>query len=96
MMEKKSLKEAIGIRPQDDFVRQGVLGDKSTNLQIDQSLKTKPVKVSFYWDPETDQDVEQLRLRFFEKYRRKLTRSEVVEALVRNALKNEKILDELV
>jgi hypothetical protein len=96
MMEKKSLKEAIGIRPQDEFVRQGLSGDKSTNLQIDKSSKIKPVKVSFYWDPETEQDVEQLRLRFFEKYRRKLTRSEVVEALVRNALKNEKIIDELV
>jgi hypothetical protein len=95
-MEKKSLKEAIGIRPQDDFVRQGSSGDKSINLQVDQSPKIKPVKVSFYWDPETEQDVEQLRLRFFEKYRRKLTRSEVVEALVRSALKNEKILDELV
>jgi hypothetical protein len=94
-MEKKSLKEAIGIRSQDEFVRQGLPGDKSSNLQIDKSPKTKPVKVSFYWDPETEQDVEQLRLRFFEKYRRKLTRSEVVEALVRNALKNEKILDEL-
>jgi hypothetical protein len=54
------------------------------------------VKVSFYWDLETEQDVEQLRLKFFEKYRRKLTRSEVVEALVRKALKNDKILDELV
>ena len=95
-MEKKSLKEAIGIRPQDEFVRQGSSGDKSINLQVDKSPKIKPVKVSFYWDPETEQDVEQLRLRFFEKYRRKLTRSEVVEALVRNALKNEKILDELV
>jgi hypothetical protein len=96
MMEKKSLKEAIGIRPQDEFVRQGLSGDKSINLQIDKSLKIKPVKVSFYWNPETEQDVEQLRLRFYEKYRRKLTRSEVVEALVRNALKNEKILDELI
>jgi hypothetical protein len=96
MMEKKSLKEAIGIRPQDEFVRQGSSGDKSINLQIDKSLKIKPVKVSFYWDPETEQDMEQLRLRFYEKYRRKLTRSEVVEALVRSALKNEKILDELV
>ena len=95
-MEKKSLKEAIGIRSQDEFVRQGLPGDKSTNLQIDKSSKTKPVKVSFYWDPKTEQDVEQLRLRFYEKYRRKLTRSEVVEALVRSALKNEKILDELV
>jgi hypothetical protein len=96
MMEKKSLKEAIGIRPQDDFVRQGSSGHKSINLQVDKSPKIKPVKVSFYWDPETEQDVEQLRLRFFERYRRKLTRSEVVEALVKNALKNEKILDELV
>jgi hypothetical protein len=95
-MEKKSLKEAIGIRPQDEFVRQGLSGDKSTNLQIPKSSKAKPVKVSFYWDPETEQNVEQLRLKFFEKYRRKLTRSEVVESLVRNALKNEKILDELV
>jgi hypothetical protein len=95
-MEKKSLKEAIGIRSQDEFVRQGSSGDKSINLQIDTSPKIKPVKVSFYWDQETEQDVEHLRLRFFEKYRRKLTRSEVVEALVRNALKNEKILDELV
>ena len=95
-MEKKSLKEAIGIRPQDAFVRQGLPSDKSTSLQIDKSPKPKPVKVSFYWDPETDQDVEQLRLRFFEKHRRKLTRSEVVEALVRNALKNENILDELI
>jgi hypothetical protein len=94
-MEKKSLKEAIGIRPRDEFVRQGFSGDKSTNQQIDKSPKAKPVKVSFYWDPETEQDVEQLSLKFFEKYRRKLTRSEVVEALVRNALKNEKILDEL-
>jgi hypothetical protein len=96
MMEKKSLKEAIGIRPQDEFVRQGLSEDKSINLQIDKSLKIKPVKVSFYWNPETEQDVEQLRLRFYEKYRRKLTRSEVVEALVRSALKNEKILDELI
>ena len=96
MMEKKSLKEAIGIRPQDESVRQGLSGDKSINLQIDKSLKIKPVKVSFYWNPETEQDVEQLRLRFYEKYRRKLTRSEVVEALVRSALKNEKILDELI
>jgi hypothetical protein len=96
MMEKKSLKEAISIRPQDEFVRQGLSGDKSINLQIDKSLKIKPVKVSFYWNPETEQDVEQLRLRFYEKYRRKLTRSEVVEALVRSALKNEKILDELI
>ena len=95
-MEKKSLKEAIGIRSQDEFVRQGLSGDKSTNLQIDKPSKIKPVKVSFYWNPETEQDVEQLRLRFYEKYRRKLTRSEVVEALVRSALKNEKILDELV
>jgi hypothetical protein len=95
-MEKKSLKEAIGIRPQDAFVRQGLSSDKSTSLQIDKSPKPKPVKVSFYWDPETEQDVEQLRLRFFEKHRRKLTRSEVVEALVRNALKNENILDELI
>jgi hypothetical protein len=95
-MEKKSLKEAIGIRPQDAFVRQGLSSDKSTSIQIDKSPKSKPVKVSFYWDPETEQDVEQLRLRFFEKHRRKLTRSEVVEALVRNALKNENILDELV
>ena len=95
-MEKKSLKEAIGIRSQDEFVRQGSSGDKSINLQIDKSPKNKPIKVSFYWDQETEQDVEHLRLRFFEKYRRKLTRSEVVEALVRNALKNEKILDELV
>jgi hypothetical protein len=95
-MEKKSLKEAIGIRPQDAFVRQGLPSDKSTSIQIDKSPKPKPVKVSFYWDPETDQDVEQLRLRFFEKHRRKLTRSEVVEALVRNALKNENILDELI
>jgi hypothetical protein len=95
-MEKKSLKEAIGIRPQDAFVRQGLSSDKSTNRQIDKSPKLKPVKVSFYWDPETEQDVEHLRLRFFEKHRRKLTRSEVVEALVRNALKNENILDELV
>jgi hypothetical protein len=95
-MEKKSLKEAIGIRPQDAFVRQGLPSDKSTSIQIDRSPKPKPVKVSFYWDPETDQDVEQLRLRFFEKHRRKLTRSEVVEALVRNALKNENILDELI
>jgi hypothetical protein len=94
-VEKKSLKEAIGIRPQDAFVRQGSSGDKSTNLQINKSSKAKPVKVSFYWDPGTEQDVEQLRLKFFEKYRRKLTRSEVVEALVRNALKNEQILDEL-
>jgi hypothetical protein len=77
-------------------VRQGLSGDKSINLQIDKSLKIKPVKVSFYWNPETEQDVEQLRLRFYEKYRRKLTRSEVVEALVRSALKNEKILDELI
>ena len=96
MMEKKSLKEAIGIRSQDEFVRQGLSGDKSTNLQIDKPSKIKPVKVSFYWNPETEQDVEQLRLRFYEKYRRKLTRSEVVEALVMSALKNEKILDELV
>jgi hypothetical protein len=95
-MEKKSLKEAIGIRPRDAFVRQGLPGDKSTNIQTDKSPKPKPVKVSFYWDPETEQDVEQLRLRFFERYRRKLTRSEVVEALVRNALRNENILDELV
>jgi hypothetical protein len=95
-MEKKSLKEAIGIRPQDTFVRQGLSSDKSTSVQIDKSPKPKPVKVSFYWDPETEQDVEQLRLSFFEKHRRKLTRSEVVEALVRNALKNENILDELV
>jgi hypothetical protein len=95
-MEKKSLKEAIVIRPQDAFVRQGLPSDKSTSIQIDKSPKPKPVKVSFYWDPETEQDVEQLRLRFFEKHRRKLTRSEVVEALVRNALKNENILDELV
>ena len=95
-MEKKSLKEAIGIRPQDEFVRQGLPGDKSTSLQINKSSKAKPVKVSFYWDLETEQDVEQLRLKFFEKYRRKLTRSEVVEALVRKALKNDKILDELV
>ena len=95
-MEKKSLKEAIGIRPQDAFVRQGLPSDKSTSTQIDKSPKPKPVKVSFYWDPETEQDVEQLRLRFFEKHRRKLTRSEVVEALVRNELKNENILDELV
>jgi hypothetical protein len=95
-MEKKSLKEAIGIRPQDAFVRQGLPSDKSTSIQIDKSPKPKPVKVSFYWDPETDQDVEQLRLRFFEKHRRKLTRSEVVEALVRNALKNENILDVLI
>jgi hypothetical protein len=95
-MEKKSLKEAIAIRPQDDFVRQGSSGDKSINPQVDKSPKIKPVKVSFYWDPETEQDVEQLRLRFFEKHRRKLTRSEVVEALVRHALKNENILDELV
>jgi hypothetical protein len=70
--------------------------DKSINRQIGKSPKPKPVKVSFYWDPETEQDVEQLRLRFFEKHRRKLTRSEVVEALVRNALKNENILDELI
>jgi hypothetical protein len=48
MMEKKSLKEAIGIRPQDEFVRQGSSGDKSTNLQIDKSAKIKSVKVSFY------------------------------------------------
>ena len=95
-MEKKSLKEAIGIRPQDAFVRQGLSSDKSISIQIDNPPKSKPVKVSFYWDPETEQDVEQLRLRFFEKHRRKLTRSEVVEALVRNALKNENILDELV
>jgi hypothetical protein len=95
-MEKKSLKEAIGIRPQDAFVRQGVASDKSISRQIDKSPKSKPVKVSFYWDPETEQDVEQLRLKFFEKHRRKLTRSELVEALVRNALKNENILDELV
>jgi hypothetical protein len=95
-MEKKSLKEAIGIRPQDAFVRQGLSSDKLTSIQIDKSQKSKPVKVSFYWDPKTEQDVEQLRLRFFEKHRRKLTRSEVVEALVRNALKNENILDELV
>jgi hypothetical protein len=95
-MEKKSLKEAIGIRPQDAFVRQGLSSDMSTSLQIDKSPKPKPVKVSFYWDPETEQGVEQLRLKFFEKHRRKLTRSEVVEALVRNALKNENILDELV
>jgi hypothetical protein len=95
-MEKKSLKEAISIRPQDAFVRRGLSSDKSTSIQIDKSPKSKPVKVSFYWDPETEQDVEQLRLRFFEKHRRKLTRSEVVEALVRNALKNENILDELV
>jgi hypothetical protein len=95
-MEKKSLKEAIGIRPQDAFVRQGLPSDKSTSIQIDKSPKPKPVKVSFYWDPETDQDVEQLRLRFFEKHRRKLTRSEVVEELVRNALKNENILNELI
>jgi hypothetical protein len=95
-MEKKSLKEAIGIRPRDAFVRQGLSSDKSTGIQIDKSPKLKPVKVSFYWDPETEQDVEQLRLRFFEKHRRKLTRSEVVEALVRSALKNENILDELV
>jgi hypothetical protein len=95
-MEKKSLKEAIGIRPQDAFVRQGLSSDKLTSIQIDKSPKSKPVKVSFYWDPKTEQDVEQLRLRFFEKHRRKLTRSEVVEALVRNALKNENILDELV
>ena len=39
-MEKKSLKEAIGIRPQDEFVRQGLSRDKSTNLQIDKSSKT--------------------------------------------------------
>jgi hypothetical protein len=95
-MEKKSLKEAIGIRPKDAFVRQGLPGDKSINLQTDKSPKTKPVKVSFYWDPETERDVEQLRLKFFEKYQRKLTRSEIVEALVRNALRNETILDELV
>jgi hypothetical protein len=95
-MEKKSLKEAIGIRPKDEFVRQGLSGDKSINLQTDKSPKTKPVKVSFYWDPETERDVEQLRLKFFEKYQRKLTRSEIVEALVRNALRNETILDELV
>jgi hypothetical protein len=95
-MEKKSLKEAIGIRPKDAFVRQGLPGDKSINLQTDKSPKTKPVKVSFYWDPETERDVEQLRLKFFEKYQRKLTRSEIVEALVKNALRNETILDELV
>jgi hypothetical protein len=95
-MEKKSLKEAIGIRPKDEFVRQGLSGDQPTNLQIDKSPKVKPVKVSFYWDPETERDVEQLRLKFFEKYQRKLTRSEIVEALVRNALRNETILDELV
>ena len=94
-MEKKSLKDAITIKPKDEFVRQGSSGDRSTSRQRDKSPKPRPVKVSFYWDPETNLGIERLNVKFQEKYQRKLTRSELVEALVKIALKNEKILDQL-
>jgi len=97
-MEKKSLKDAHTVsRPKDEkdeFVQHGSSGDKSTKKQISQSPKLKPVKVSFYWDPETERDMEQLRLRLLEKGR-KLTRSEVAEELVKIATRNEKIIEEL-
>ncbi len=92
-MERKSLKDAIGIKPQDEFVRQGSSNDMSTNRQRDKSLKAKPVKVSFYWDPQTEQQLEQVRVTLLTKRQRKFTRSELAEALVKIALKNDKVLD---
>lgn len=94
-MEKRSLKAAAGIKPKDDFVQQGRYAEKETSQQRDKSLSSPAVKVSFYWNPDTEQDIEELRLKFLQKHRRKLTRSEVVEQLVKIALRNQKILDML-
>ncbi len=94
-MEKRSLKDALRVRPKDDFVRQGSSRDISTRRQRDKSTKPMLVKVAFYWHEQTDLDIEELRRKVQQKYHRKLSRSEISEALVKIALKSEKILDQL-
>ena len=96
MARRKSLKDALSVRT-DSFVEQGTSGSKSTSHQRDKAtkkVKPRPVKVTFYWDPQTERGIEQLRLKFLERGK-KLTRSEVVEGLVKTALKSGKAMESL-
>ena len=96
MARRKSLKDALSVRT-DSFVAEGASGNKLTSLQRDKAakkVKPRPVKVTFYWDPQTERGIEQLRLKFLERGK-KVTRSEVVEGLVKTALKSGKAVEGL-
>ena len=95
-MARRSLKDALSVR-KDSFVEGGAPGNKPPSLQRDKAVKNvkaRPVKVTFYWDPQTERGVEQLRLKFLERGK-KLTRSQVVEGLVKTALKSGKAVESL-
>lgn len=103
MTEKKSLKDALRVRPADAFVDQGsASGDQPTRGQISKSTKRqkskapveRPIKVSFYWQMETERGLEEFRTKLLSK-RRKLTRSQIIEALVKRGVKDERFLEEL-
>lgn len=93
-MAKKSLKDALAIKPKDDFVSAGAPVEKSTKRQVAKPPKPRPVKVTFYFDPSTERSMEQFRLKLLERGK-KVTRSEVAEALVKTALKSEKAIEAL-
>ena len=70
--------------------------DKAINRQITKPKKVIPAKVTFYWDPATEGDMEELRLKLRRKYGKKLTRSQIAEGLIKSALKNDKALEGLI
>lgn len=91
-MEKKALKDALSVKAKEAFVSGDTQeGDKSPKRQV---AKLPLVKVGFYWSQETENELEELRLKL-RKQGRRLTRSEVTEKLVKRALQNEQILADL-
>jgi len=111
-MAKKALKEALSVKAKDAFVEGGASADttskppmetevkreadKAINRQITKPKKVIPAKVTFYWDPATEGDMEELRLKLRRKYGKRLTRSQIAEGLVKSALKNKKVVETLI
>ena len=95
----------------DDFVKAGGVGEavakpadepeiktqitKVTNRQTSKSRKVIPAKVVFYLDPQTENAMEELRLELRRRHRKKYTRSQIADGLLKTALKDPKIREHL-
>lgn len=101
---KRLLKDAVSVTAKkDDFVKAGGVeetvakpaAEPEIKTQTSKSRKVIPAKVVFYLDPQTENAMEELRLELRRRHRKKYTRSQIADGLLKTALKDPKIREHL-